>query len=175
MSLRARPAVVSRPTASLGSASTLASTPLDGTYLQLRFASRRELRRRWESGRQPPRGTGCATTLVTLNFAQTVQCESSPIANLLFCLRLPFLKSCCRCRFGPSSQTGDQECSACRLCATCCATKGCTAHALTCDRGHALESDRRARHTCDVCGTTGTAMHCAQGCDYDMCASCAGV
>lgn len=28
---------------------------------------------------------------------------------------------------GPSSQTGGQECSRCRLCSTCCATKGCEA------------------------------------------------
>merc|ERR1719461_1499128 len=37
---------------------------------------------------------------------------------------------------------------------------------------HRLRRDPRARHTCDVCGDTGTLFRCTAGCDYDVCDSC---
>lgn len=41
-----------------------------------------------------------------------------------------------------------------------------------CTQGHEMRSQAQSAYLCDLCGATGTAYQCSQGCDFDMCDSC---
>mmetsp|Transcript_35761 Transcript_35761/g.56980 ORF Transcript_35761/g.56980 Transcript_35761/m.56980 type:complete len:346 (-) Transcript_35761:30-1067(-) len=43
---------------------------------------------------------------------------------------------------------------------------------LCCSKGHAMISDQRWNHLCNICEGHGTAFRCIEKCDYDVCRDC---